>query len=175
MDFVQIRLAQASHTWLGNMNRKCEEKKLHVYTYISKHEQTLLWCNLIFSAFRTSREKLAYLQTISISRKEAIQATTLVHDKLIVSLPWVSRSSWIICKSGETFTANSGKYLTIVRKSVSALFLTNPKFLKQNLWLKVYNGYWNLKGSKHLGRNPLVKSFGSRYYGKSIPSETPQV
>mgnify|MGYP000715977941 CR=1 FL=1 len=61
VDFVQIRWAQASHTWLGNMNRKCEEKKLYVYTYISKHEQTLLWCNLIFSAFRTSREKLAYL------------------------------------------------------------------------------------------------------------------
>lgn len=26
VDFVQIRLAQASHTWLGNMNRKCEKK-----------------------------------------------------------------------------------------------------------------------------------------------------
>lgn len=98
VDFVEIRLAQASHTWLGNMNRKCEKKKLYVYTYISKHEQTLLWCNLIFSAFRTSREKLAYLQTTSISRKEAIQSTTLLHDKLIVLLPWVSRSSWIICK-----------------------------------------------------------------------------
>ena len=77
---------------------KMWKKKLYVYTYISKHEQTLLWCNLIFSAFRTSREKLAYLQTTSISRKEAIQSTTLLHDKLIVSLPWVSRSSWIICK-----------------------------------------------------------------------------
>lgn len=51
VDFVEIRLAQASHTWLGNMNRKCEKKNC-MYTHIYQNMNKLS-CGVTLS-FRRS-------------------------------------------------------------------------------------------------------------------------